>query len=1036
MTKITRKKGSRFFSCLMLVFGLITVFPQISTAQNNVTASGTIIDEKGQPMIGVNVSVKGTGKGIITDIDGKFTIQTDAKSSIVFSFIGYQKQELIASLLKNRIVTMIEDAKYLDEIVVVGYGTQKKKELTGAVENVKGEDLQKVSSGDLASALQGRIAGVNVQASTGAPGDESNILIRGVSSIQGTNSPLYIVDGIPYDSDPKLSPYEIASIDVLKDAASAAVYGSRGANGVILITTKQGKAGEMKVSINSYYGFQKITSNLPLMGTEDYLYAQTILSLNSGNTTLKDNVFLSTQNYTKFLLNNTNWMSELQVDNAPVQSHSVQIMGGVNNLTYSFTGGYFSQDGSLINSGYNRYNMRANINYKKDKWNIQTSLSFNTDTKKNAPWNLIYRAIAMYPYSQGLSDTNLNDVLNVASTTEGVSVGAQINSLKGKDYTTTDNFNGNVKISYNFTNNLSLSIMGGAVYGNGRRTQISPLFYYIDNSTGKTVQGQPISSLSYTSTRNVNLINENVLNYKYDHNDHHLNFTGLFSLQRTTYDMFLASRTNLVSNDLITLDATTGDATVSGNATARDIVSTMGRLQYNYKSRYLFSASVRGDASSRFSANNRWGVFPSFMGGWNVSEEPFWESMSKTFNTLKIRASYGETGSQNFADYITSPVLTTNQDYALGKESSDVLLVGTTQTAFTNVNVKWETSITKNIGLDLGFFKNALTFTADYYITDKKDMLFPVRLPDSSGAQSDTGGDATVTMNVGDMTNKGIELSASYKYSHRDFSFGVSANFSANRNVVTNSASTTLYLSSGAPVSITGANDYVTVVKEGYPVGAFFLIPTEGVIKTSEQLAAYKTATGKTNAQLGDLIYKDTNGDGQITDADRIYYGSGAPDFEYGLNLNIGYKGFDLSTLWYASLGNKIINGTKIYAYTMQTHRDIAYQWSTANPNSDIPAARTASHDNNRAYSDYWIEDGSFVRLREITFGYTFPKKLTKYIKVSKFRIYLSAQNPLTFTRYTGFDPEVGNDGVGSRGVDKGNYPVSSQYKAGLQLDF
>ena len=253
MTKITRKKGSRFFSCLMLVFGLITVFPQISTAQNNVTASGTIIDEKGQPMIGVNVSVKGTGKGIITDIDGKFTIQTDAKSSIVFSFIGYQKQELIASLLKNRIVTMIEDAKYLDEIVVVGYGTQKKKELTGAVENVKGEDLQKVSSGDLASALQGRIAGVNVQASTGAPGDESNILIRGVSSIQGTNSPLYIVDGIPYDSDPKLSPYEIASIDVLKDAASAAVYGSRGANGVILITTKQGKAGEMKVSINSYY---------------------------------------------------------------------------------------------------------------------------------------------------------------------------------------------------------------------------------------------------------------------------------------------------------------------------------------------------------------------------------------------------------------------------------------------------------------------------------------------------------------------------------------------------------------------------------------------------------------------------------------------------------------------------------------------------------------------------------------------------------------------------------------------------------------
>ena len=1028
MVQTIRKRGNRLIYCLRLTFGLTLILPATLMAQNNFTASGIVIDEKGEPIIGVSISVKETSKGTITDVKGKFSIQTDPKSIVTFSYIGYLKKTVLASTLKNATITMEENEKALDEVVVVGYGVQKKKEATGATYNVKGEDMEKISASDLGTAIQGRIAGVNVQASSGAPGDEANILIRGVSSIQGTNSPLYIVDGIPYDSDPKLNPSEIESIDVLKDAASAAVYGSRGANGVILITTKQGKAGEMKISVTSYYGIQKITSKLNLLSTNDFMYVQSLRALSSGQAANKDNVYSMVQNNPSLLLNNTDWMKELTVDNAPTQNHTIQLSAGTKDLTYNFTLGYLSQAGSLINSGYDRFNSRANVNYTKGKWNIQTNLTFSTDTKQNASSTIISRAISMAPWIQSLNTRTQTTVLDAISTQEGISIGNQLNTFKAKDVTKTDNFTGNMKIAYNFTPNLSFSTMGGATFNNGRRVQTAPLFVIINPATGVTTPGQPISSMNYISTHNTSLINENVLNYKFDINkDHTFNFTGLFSLQQTTTDMFNAYRSTLISNDLTTLDATTGTPAVGGSATARDIVSFMGRIQYNYKSRYLFSASVREDGSSRFAPANRWGIFPSLMGGWNVAEEKFWKSLVGTVNTFKLRVSYGETGSQNFGDYLFVPLLTSNLDYGIGTDAADALLVGASQSAFTNLNVKWETSITRNFGVDLGLFNNALTLTADYYLTDKKDMLFPVTVPYSGGV-----GKSTVTMNVGDMTNNGVELAITYKYKHKDFSMSISANASANRNVVTK-APAELYLSSGAPVS---GNDYLTMVKEGYPVGAFFMIPTSGIIKTADQLAVYKTATGKTTAALGDLIYQDTNGDGQITDADRVYYGSGAPLFDYGLNLIFNYKDFDLSMLWYASVGNKIVNGTKISSYMQQNNRDVIYQWSPVNPNSDIPAFRTTTHDNLRAYADIWLEDGSYIRLREISLGYSLSKKITSLLKLNKFRIYVSGQNPLTITKYKGFDPEVGGDGTGSRGVDKANYPVTSQYKVGLQLNF
>jgi len=489
-----------------------------------------------------------------------------------------------------------------------------------------------------------------------------------------------------------------------------------------------------------------------------------------------------------------------------------------------------------------------------------------------------------------------------------------------------------------------------------------------------------------------------------------------------------------LTNAISVLNAATLDQIAySGNNYVNTLIGLIGRVQYEYKSKYLFSASLRRDGSSKFAKENFFGYFPSASAAWNVSDEKFWAPMKNVANSFKLRASYGTTGNQNFAPYGPSATITSGIDQLYGPAGSEVTGYGSTQTSFSNALVKWETSIQSNFGFDLAMLNNKLTFSAEYYDTYKKDMLFPISLPGSTGG----GRNATVVLNVGNMTNRGFEFAAGYRTRTGKVNWDFGGTFSTNKNVITkiNGLGGFTYTNDFGLISGAQAQSQVTVLAEGYEAGAFFLYPTNGIADTNEKLANYQRLDP--TARKGDLIYVDSNKDGKISDADRIYSGSGLPEYELGFNVKADYNGIDVAVQLYSAIGHEIMNGAKATAYSYGRHKDLVYAWSEANPNTSIPAYRgdLKSNANYRGYTDQWVEDGSYLRFKAITLGYSFNNKAIKKIGLSKLRVYLTSQNPITITNYSGFDPEVGG-GVSARGLDKGNYPITSLYSAGVKINF
>ncbi|PWJ34984.1 SusC/RagA family TonB-linked outer membrane protein [Sediminitomix flava] len=1021
---------------------ILLVFLTIQLQAQNYFISGTVVDEIGQPLPGVNVILLGTSKGTSSDFNGKFTLSVpDKNAKLEFSSVGHKKQIISLDGRTKLNIQMEVDLKTLEEIVVIGYGEIKKKELTGSVGRVDSETLIQTPTADLGTALQGQIAGVNVQASSGDPGAPANIQIRGLSSVTGANAPLFVVDGIPYDGNPRVSPNEIESIDVLKDAASASVYGTRGAGGVILITTKSGKAGQMKVALDSYYGFQKITSDLPLMGIEDYLYSF-FLSKSHLNGTPIDDSWTQLENNRYDFTNNTNLEGVLQNDYAPVQNHSLSVSGGKDDLTYSIVGTYFQQEGTLINSSYDRMNVRANATFKKKKWTINTGLGFRIEERQYAPYQLLLEAFKYKPFQREIdpSQSTIEDA-GSAGSTEAVNLGNMMYKLKQTDFKDGNHLNYNLRAQYRIAKGFNFVSRVGGGFTDNTRVRINPLFRAYDFE-GELVQMQNRSGVYNESETRSNWAWENSFNYQKKFNGHQIKTLALFSLEEYVFTSFFGRKYDLISNDLpvlnaATLDPDAGSRTGWNQDKSNSLVGMLGRLQYDYKGRYLLSVSARRDGSSRFSEDARWGIFPSISGGWNISEESFFKGLSDVWNVFKIRASHGTTGNQNFLDYSNAATITLTKDYVYGGLGNESLALGATQTKFANPNVQWETTIQSNLGIDLAFFNNKLTFTADIYDTNKEDMLFPVLLAPSTGA----GSNSTVVLNVGNMNNRGLELSTNYRHiGENGFNWSIGATYAKNQNTVTKmSGSNKMAFLDGSTVADGVPNeDKVSVLREGYEAGAFFLIETDGVISDEEELQAYQEAMPgfASTAKVGDLKYVDQDGDGEITIEDRVYKGSGMPDFEVGLNLSAGYKGFDISMQWYGAIGGEVLNGSKAYSYKYGTHQDLVYQWSSANTASNIPAYRGRDHENYRGYTDYWLEDGSFARLRNLSIGYTLPNNASKALGLSKFKVYLAGQNLITITNYSGFDPEVGNDGLNTRGIDKGNYPISASYRAGIQLEF
>ncbi|NIJ44531.1 TonB-linked SusC/RagA family outer membrane protein [Wenyingzhuangia heitensis] len=1016
-----------------VLFVLLSVFSFSFMHAQSKKVSGNVSSIDG-PAIGATVSVKSTGRLTVTDFDGNFEIDVKNNDVLVVDYMGYTKKEVP---VKGKTIVKIElkqDAAQLEEVVVVGYGTQKKKEVTGAVANVKAEVIERTATADLGSAIQGQIAGVNVVATSGEPGEESNIQIRGVNSILGNNRPLYVVDGIPYEDDPKLSMNEIESIDVLKDGASAAIYGTRGAAGVILITTKKAREGQMNVRLNSYFGVQKITSSTPILDRNQRLFVEH-LEGEALKGTRFGNTWTVIERSPHYLTNDTNLFDLIENDYATIQNHNLSISGGKNGLSYNVNGSFFSQEGVLWNSQYDRFNLRSNTSYKKGKWDIKSGISFRVEDNKISPWGLIQDAIKYSPLQPELV-TDASVLENLGDDNEAQNVSYLGQKLNQKNDRVNHYFDVNINATYNISDNLKFTTRGAVSYNNGTQVTVNPEFIAIKDDGTKIQNTQ--SSVTNTSTLQTKKTIDGFLNYKKSIGSHNVNFTLAYSAEQYEYSQFLARKFDLFNNEITVLNNALQDEAYVESGTNQwtqdrrnTIIGSLARVQYNYKGKYLVNAFVRRDGSSRFRAEP-YAIFPSVSLGWNVHDEYFWSPIKRYISQFKVRASRGTTGNNGAPDYAFAPVIQLSRDYVFGGDGGEVLYNGATQETFADPNLKWETSISQNLGVDMAFLSNKLTMNLDLYRTNKEDMLLPVLVPTSAGGGS---ADETVVRNVGDMTNQGIELAVNYRHKGK-FSWNTGLTFTKNENEVTkmDESNPVIYFDDSTISGHSNDQDLTTLVREGYEAGAFFLHETNGVIQTQEQLLAYQQIDP--NALMGDLIYVDENGDGKITIDDRTYAGSGVPEFEIGWNFNAYYKGFDMAMQWYGAFGGEILNGNKALAYKSQNHQDLLYQWSSFNTDSNIPVYRTATHNNYRGHTDYWLEDGSYLRLRNITVGYTIPKKKTQKMGVNKLRFYLAAQNLLTLTKYTGYDPEVGGNGLSTRGIDKGRYPVTGQVRAGIQLEF
>jgi TonB-linked SusC/RagA family outer membrane protein len=1018
---------------LLLALLLLTMGGPLFAQETNV--SGTVTDETtGEGIPGVSVFVKGTTTGTATNFEGSYSLAVESGSTLVFSFVGYTPQEVLISNQTNLDVALKTDMVALDEVIAVGYGVQKKKELTGAVAQVKSEEMTKIAASDFTKALQGQVAGVSVIESSGRPGDQANIQIRGLGSISSNTQPLYVVDGIPYNSNPNIPSEDIATVDILKDGAAAAVYGTRASNGVILITTKRGKAGETKVSMSAYYGIQNITSGTELLNTPEHLYVDEMIQRSQG---ANSSILFYNPNAMDY---DTDFVGAITNDNAPIQNYNLTLSGGKEDVTFNINTNYFNQDGILRQSGYDRFTTRANATLTKGKFTAFASIGMMHANKEVEPWGLYEFSIFNGPYRKPIGSLETTDNSVVIPGNNPDHVGYLSRLLNQEDNRVEDGYNVAANLKYEIITGLTFQMNLGMNKYNYKRKFWQPQYLVYDQDGDINELGSRKDAiLSEDFNESLKYTMENILSYTKSFNDLH-NVTAMlgYTIEKTDNENVSVEKRDFISNDVQVFDGGASLTAINGSDTYHRIVGKLARVQYNYAGKYLFSASIRKDGSSNFGSESRYAYFPGASVGWNISDEGFMDNVGNIDN-LKLRASYGEVGNQGIPSYLYSAYVDGNIDYVWGPEGSDDLGSGAIQRGYGNPFVQWETNISRNIGVDLLMFDGKLSFSADVYKNDKEDMLLSVLLPASTGTTipNDWANkyNSKIT-NVGDMTNKGIELATSYKTrSSSGFSWSVSGTFTKNINEITSLGDVDkIGLQDSKPGSWRATQqDITTYMVPGYEAGAFFLIETDGIIKTEERLAQVKEY--QPNAQLGDVIMIDANGDGQINDDDRVYAGSGMADWEAGLIFNANYKGFDFSAQLFYSQGNEVFNGSKLFAYGMNRHKDLYYMWTPQNPTSDIPAGRTNSeHDNWRGRTDYFLEDGSFLRVRNLSLGYTVPKSLVKGI--DNMLWYITAQNPFTFTNYEGYDPEIGGNGVSTRGIDKGTYPVTRKFLVGVQVDF
>lgn len=983
------------------------------------TVTGTVTDVSGEPIIGANIRIKGTTTGTITDIDGNFSIEAEPQSVIEVSYIGYLTQETVINNQKSIRFLLKEDTKTLDEVVVIGYGVQKKADLTGSVANINTEKLNTQSNANIGQALQGKIAGVDIVSQGGAPGSGTRIMVRGIGTLNNA-SPLYIVDGMYMNSIDHINPNDIASIDVLKDASSAAIYGSRAANGVIIVTTKEGSNTEGKpiIDLSVNLGISTASKFLDMLDAKGWAEVTTIARQAIGKPALDMATDLANKP-------DNDWQ-DIMFRPALMQNYNLSVKGGGKYSTY-YTGlGYFNQDGIVKDTNYQRYNIQSKNDYKRGIFSAGTNLiiSFSHDKPlhQELRGGMIGTILQSVPTLEKYDDTReggyggtYGDVVNIP------------HPLAIIDDNIMDRYNENVKIFANLY--AQIELFKGLKY----KLNLTPDFSFerYKNYLNKYDFGlatNSITQLTERQRRRRNILVENLLTFDRTFGEHKISALAGYTYQDSRFRHIQAYGEGLPQG-LEEIDAATTNRSNEGNSWRSVLTSILGRVFYSYQNKYLFTATIRRDGSSKFGKNNRYGYFPSFSLGWNVAEEKFMENVH-WLDQLKLRGGYGVLGNQEIDNYQYSSTITTGINYPDGNGG---LLQGAFPKNFANPDIKWEETAMTNVGIDFMAFNNRLSLTADYYVKNTKDILLTVPIPISSGGANDP------IRNAGKIRNNGFEFNLGWMdQPNPDISYGINLIGSFNKNKVIAMGSESGSIKGGS----TNQNITTSETKAGYPIGGYWLISTAGYFNSQEEVDAYAKDGKKIQpaAEPGDIKFVDANNDGVINDDDRVFQGSPFPDFTFALNGNMRYKNFDLSIGLQGVLGNKIYNATR------QTLEDVTKgsnflascldYWTPENKNASHPRLTWDDPNRNtRAESDRYLENGSYLRLRSVQLGYTFPQTWFKGA-IQHARVYINAENLFTITSYSGYSPDVNADNANYRGFDNFIYPTNRTFMLGLNVTF
>lgn len=993
-------------------------------SQQKIEVKGKIVDDLGDPLVGVSIFVPSLGTGTVSDMDGLFTLQVNKLGTpIEVSYIGFKKQTIKAS--KTMSIVLEADDLFLDEVIVVGYGTMKKSDLTGSITSVKTDAIKRQTITNAAEALQGQGTGLMVSTNSGSPGGSVNVKIRGIGTINDSN-PLYVVDGVPTTSIDFLNPADISNVEVLKDASSAAIYGSRAANGVILVTTRQGSAGKTTVNFDASWGVSTLINNADLLSGSQWYDMQTELNklrVADGVTPL-DLSLVSRDT-------NTDWMKEVS-QSGLTQTYNVSIGGGVKeNFLYNLTAGYINQEGTIKRTGYERISIRQNVvkNIYKDRVKVGANMSYSNARRKKVlegsnTVGIINSAIKLEPvvpvWDKDKNNYGSSPYIDYP------------NPVAAIDYSNntdkTSSFFGNIYLEAELLPGLTFKSSFGADI---RRTDA---YEFVPSYNVSAAQNVPINSVSRGNRKYDNYVWEYTLSYNKTFADKHtLNAVVGFTEEQNKYEYLLASKKDLPLNSVgdAILDAgmDASSAIASGYYKKNTLQSLLGRVNYNYDNRYLLTVSMRRDGSSKFGPGHRWGNFPSASLGWRLDQEKFMQNLNLSWlDGFKIRAGWGRIGNDKVEPYQFRSYLSGHEQYAYLWGTDNILSQGYVAVAQGNSDIQWETTDNTNVGIDLAFLGSRLTFSAEYYLRKTKDMLLKEPIPWFFGYES--GPD----INVGSMKNSGFEFDINWSDRIGDVEYNVGANLSTIKNEITSMGS------GGAIYGGSIRNGSTTITRVGDPIGSFYGYETAGLVQNETQLAEVRQLQPK--AELGDVIFRDTNGDQVLNANDRVILGNPIPKAILGVNLGLAYKGIDFSMLWNGSFGNKIFNAMRYFTYDLAgvTNKDAKMMnyWTPTNTNTDVPRLSYIDSNDNMRISDRYVENGSYLRLRNVQIGYTLPKNWTKKVMLDKVRFYVSGQNLLTITNYSGADPEVGETISGSinRGVDIGTYPSSRTVTGGVNITF